>query len=351
MRPLAVSLIEKEKDFASLHSEWNELLSESKSNGIFLTWEWLHTWWSHLADGRRLFIATVRDGDDLVALAPLTLRGRILEFLGTGTVGSDYLDFIIRTGHESRALGALSSFLAGTGLSLRLSNVEERAAATALLRQEWRANAIPLYVCPFINLSGLSWDSYLASIGSNHRYNFRRRLRQLERDFKVDFGPGELQEVVDLHLQRWSARGGSDAFSDARVVEFHKEMTRVASERGWLRMLALRLDGRAAAVIYGFRYGRVFYFYQSGFDPAFERYSVGLVAMGLAIRSAIEEGAAEYDLLHGDETYKFLWAKESRQLVRLELYAPGVIGLMHQQSRLIITSGKRVARTLLEMAG
>ena len=42
--------------------------------------------------------------------------------------------------------------------------------------------------------------------------------------------------------------------------------------------------------------------------------------MGLAIRSAIEEGVEEYDMLPGDEQYKFLWTRGARELGRVELY-------------------------------
>ena len=38
------------------------------------------------------------------------------------------------------------------------------------------------------------------------------------------------------------------------------------------------------------------------------------------IRRAIEEGAREYDLLHGVERYKSLWANAQRPLVRLTMY-------------------------------
>jgi CelD/BcsL family acetyltransferase involved in cellulose biosynthesis len=48
--------------------------------------------------------------------------------------------------------------------------------------------------------------------------------------------------------------------------------------------------------------------------------SVGLVAMGLAIESAIEEKAGEFDLLHGDEAYKRLWARQTRPLRSVELF-------------------------------
>jgi len=88
----------------------------------------------------------------------------------------------------------------------------------------------------------------------------------------------------------------------------------------------LRLDGRPAAAVYGLRYGPTFSFYQSGFDPALARHSVGLVALGLSIREAIAEGATEYDLLHGREPYKFLWARRTRDLGRIDLFPPTLGG-------------------------
>jgi CelD/BcsL family acetyltransferase involved in cellulose biosynthesis len=48
--------------------------------------------------------------------------------------------------------------------------------------------------------------------------------------------------------------------------------------------------------------------------------------MGLAIRGAIEEGATEFDLLHGAEAYKFHWARHTRRLGRMTAYPPGLRG-------------------------
>ena len=55
--------------------------------------------------------------------------------------------------------------------------------------------------------------------------------------------------------------------------------------------------------------------------------------MGLAIKSAIEDGAEEYDMLHGDESYKFQWAKDVRELEHLELYAPDARATMARRVR------------------
>jgi CelD/BcsL family acetyltransferase involved in cellulose biosynthesis len=69
--------------------------------------------------------------------------------------------------------------------------------------------------------------------------------------------------------------------------------------------------------------------------------------MGLAIKSAIEEGAAEYDLLHGEEAYKFQWAREARELVRLEMYPPRLHGLLCQHAVALGRAARRTTRRVL----
>jgi CelD/BcsL family acetyltransferase involved in cellulose biosynthesis len=210
-------------------------------------------------------------------------------------------------------------------------------------------------VCPVIRLAGHTWDSYLATLGSEHRYNFRRRLRQLTKRFDVRFEPVRqeeqrrtaLERLVALHNLRWQTHGWSNAFCSPALLSFHEEISRLALRNGWLRLFTLWLDNEPAASLYGFLYKGVFYFYQSGFDPRYASHSVGLITMGLAIQNAIEEGAEEYDLLHGAEPYKFHWAHEARELVRLELYPSGARGTVCQALRGVAGDLRRVARHVL----
>jgi CelD/BcsL family acetyltransferase involved in cellulose biosynthesis len=97
-------------------------------------------------------------------------------------------------------------------------------------------------------------------------------------------------------------------------------------------------------------YGRRFYFYQSGFDPMYRQHSVGLLTMGLAIKHALTEGAEDYDLLHGKETYKFLWAKETAELDRLHLYHPGFGGAVCRRAVMLDELAKSAARRYLPPA-
>lgn len=355
--------------FSALREDWNGLLRVSDSDCLFLTWEWLYTWWKHLAGDRQLSILIVRAGGQLVGLAPFGLRRPslwnhrllpVLEFLGSGFVGSDYLDVIARKGCEKQVREALAHFLSRERAVLDLTNLRRgnsfaSVVASELAGRQWHVSEKATNVCPFISVSGLSWEMYLATLGSEHRYNFNRKWKRLNRDYRVDFeavaAPGQCREAVDLtihlHNLRWRERGRSDAFHTDGLVGFHREFCALALEHGWLRLFVLRLNGAPAASLYGFRYGKTFYFYQSGFDPAYQKHSVGLVSMGLGIRSAIEEGVGEYDLLHGNEEYKSHWSRESRELARVESYPPGVLGSLCQTSVNVERASRRMARKVI----
>lgn len=340
--------------FEWLRLEWNELLKASSSNSVFLTWEWLFTWWKHLSGRRQLHLLVLRRDNKLVGVAPLAIRARqperlipfrTLEFLGTGTVGSDYLDLIIRRGEEDDVLKALTSYLLHHKLVIEFTRVKATSMLVARLESElvdrgWAVSHTTVGVCPYIDLSDMSWDSYLQTLGPAHRANVRRRTKSAIKKFelKLELPNSERHRsiyfamFVDLHRKRWESRDDVDEMDTPDMLQFHAELSRIASQREWLRLFILFLDGVPAAAIYAFMYNNKYYFYQSGFDPAFSRYSVGLVMMGLTIKAAIDEGADEYDMLHGNESYKYLWAQAHRDLVRINLYPRTAIGILYRRA-------------------
>jgi CelD/BcsL family acetyltransferase involved in cellulose biosynthesis len=368
--PTTVERISDPAGFEALREEWNELLRSSDSDCLFLTWEWLYTWWKHLAEDRRLSIFAIRRGGRLAALAPCCLRPSrlrhrrllpVLEFLGSGCVGSDYLDIIVRRGLEAEARQALASALADQRLMLDWAQLRHGSCFAAVVAADlggrnWKVSERVTNTCPYISLAGLSWEAYLATLGAEHRYNFNRKLRRLNRDHHVQFeqvrAANQCREsidlVIELHNLRWRDRGKSDAFHTEGLVGFHREFSGLALERGWLRLYILRLNEKPVACLYGFLYGKTFYFYQSGFDVAYQKESVGLVTMGLGIQNAIEEGALQYDLLHGDEDYKSHWSRDRRELARLELYPPGGLGRISRSSVELERASRQIARRVLK---
>ncbi|PYN64479.1 MAG: hypothetical protein DMD93_22635 [Candidatus Rokuibacteriota bacterium] len=368
-KTIVVQRIEDPAAFQALREEWDELLAASLADSFFLTWEWLYAWWTHLAGDRRLFLLVARQGGRLVAIAPLSLRARrvagvlplrSVEFLGADRLSSDYLDVIVRRGWEAEAIPALAQYLADARLALELASVRRAGCAAAALsraltQRRWRMLETPTAVCPFIDLSGHTWESYLGTLESKPRNDFLRLLKNLTKKFSVRLEPASSEpqrrefmvHLVRLHNLRWQNLGGSDALHTADLVAFHDEVSRVTLERGWLRLFVLWLDGQPVASLYGFRYGRTFYFVQTGFDPAYGRHAVGLITVGLTIKSAIAEGAEEYDFLRGDEAYKFRWAREVRHLATLEVYPRGAPELLYRRTQRLTAVAKRIARQTL----
>jgi CelD/BcsL family acetyltransferase involved in cellulose biosynthesis len=195
-------------------------------------------------------------------------------------------------------------------------------------------------VCPVAPLAGHTWDSYLGTLGSAHRANVRRRLRALDRQFTVRFERVQsepqraeaLQWLIRVHNQRWDARGGSTAFPDDACRAFHEEASQRALRSGRLRLHVLSLDDVPVASTYCFAHNHRVYFYQGAFDEQFRQHAVGLVAMALTIRAALEEGAREFDLLYGVEPYKWLWAREVRLLSRIDLFPAHLSGRLSQRT-------------------
>jgi len=47
----AVHVVDREEQLLALRPEWDRLLRTSDADNLFLTWEWMFTWWRRL--GRR----------------------------------------------------------------------------------------------------------------------------------------------------------------------------------------------------------------------------------------------------------------------------------------------------------
>lgn len=338
MSKLRVKIIEANEDFAGLRGQWNELLEHSEANTIFLTWEWLYTWWQHFNSGRQLAIILIEHDDQLVGIAPLfceyiRIRGFIplqsLQWLGTGEVGSDYLSLICKVGYEEEVCKMVCEQISHNAKNwdlLRLTDLPSTGQAYSNFftffdkDKSFDCQSGREYVCPYIELKGYSWGSFLKDLSVNMRYNLRRRNRQvfdelgakvIRCEYKTDIAPF-LDSIFDMHLKRWALRGGSDGFSTPQVHAFHQAVAAQFFNKGWLRLYLLEIDFHPVAGIYGMEYKDTFYFYQSGMLPEWDRYSVGMVLLGQTIKDSISRNLTTYDFLHGTESYKFKWTQTLR---------------------------------------
>lgn len=323
--------------FQNLESQWNGLLSNSAADTIFLTWEWVSNWWNSYGKERNLRLLLVREGNELVAIAPFyqqrkpIISGFLVQeirFIGTGgDVSPDHLDIIVRKGREKEVAIGLADYLckAGGWDALILSDVP----ATSLALQEFMAAAAQrglravtreCAVCPYIALPS-SWDEYMAGLSSNTRYNIKRRMNNLKKRFTTRYLLWEdcqgldqaMERLAQLHTLRWEDRSSYHGFSSQEYTEFHNALARDFARKGWLYLSCLELDGRIVAMFYDYRYGGKLYYYQGGFDPEYSSHSPGLALRAHVIQGAIEQGIGEIDLLKGAYEHKYRWTSSDRK--------------------------------------
>jgi CelD/BcsL family acetyltransferase involved in cellulose biosynthesis len=321
---LQAELITELGAIAPLEDEWREL-AELRGNA-FITPEWFRAWWDQRPESIEPLVVAVRDHDGALAgVVPLVLdcqrRPRAIRF--AGATWGDRFGLAARVEREPQVAAAAMAAIEAEGLDrymLHLDHVEanafwwtelRRSAAKRLAMAEQQHFEIPR-----LDLSGLDWDTYLASCSSNFRQQLRRRERRLKDGRDIQFRTAteetldrDLAHLFSLHERRWADRASS--LQTPGVIPFLRDLAEAMLGRGWLRLRLLEADGVPVAGFLGWRLGGVYTFYQSGFDPDWASMSVGTVMMADTIRSAIEEGAGQFDMLLGNEPYKLRFANDS----------------------------------------
>src|SRR5262245_27930593 len=112
---MRIERISTAQRLTALRAEWNAL-----ARGMpFRTYEWLDGWWRAYGSsaGNKLMTLAVFDHmDKLIGLAPWYVpppgsRARIVRFLGSGEVCSDYLTVLAAAGREPEVASALARWL------------------------------------------------------------------------------------------------------------------------------------------------------------------------------------------------------------------------------------------------
>jgi CelD/BcsL family acetyltransferase involved in cellulose biosynthesis len=335
-----ISEVTTNLDFFNLRQEWNELILKAGSNTIFLTWEWLFNWWICFNSEKELKILLVREHKELIGIAPLLLckckrrTAYKIRFLGSTDVGSDYLDFILKKGKENEILNEIITYLILKENRWQIMDLTDiRCQSTSIgLMKKYFENSYDLLIqkystCPYIPLPD-SPEIYFKSLSPNMRYNIRRKRRKFEQKYKGQFvvvkDKNEInkyfEEFIRLHLNRMKIKNINSPFTDGSFYEFHKNIISYFIDNDWLRLCFLKLNDVFIASFYIFNYGGKYYYYQSGFDPGWEKMSPGFLLFSYCIENAIMEDIKEFDFLQGSEAYKYQWTDRVRINLNVKLY-------------------------------
>ena len=193
--------------------------------------------------------------------------------------------------------------------------------AEVLEASGYRVTRDKLVTSPRIALPA-DYESYVQGLGKKERHELRRKLRRFESAPGASFRwakdherPAVLDRFFALH--RLSRRDKA-AFMTDSTEAFFRSLADTLATVGRLRLGVVRAYDQDAAVLFAFAYGDTLALYNAAYDPALGSLSLGIASHAFAVRDAIAQGFKVYDLLRGDEPYKYGLGAVDRWLWRLE---------------------------------
>ncbi|HXX63918.1 MAG TPA: GNAT family N-acetyltransferase [Bacteroidota bacterium] len=328
------------EEFQALETEWDALLERCPTRSLYMTFEWLWTWWASLGGAKRsLLILSAREGEKLVGIAPLMevrrqLMGipyRSIEFLSAPTFAFSHLTMsgildIIAPVRTEEVLDAILLHLQRTHagwIYMRLDPlIEEGPCARHLpglarghfMRTRWGAHETAFEVA-----LESGWDHYVRATDPAMHSRIASYERRFARSGRLSWEdekstpPAELMtRMLDVERRSWKWTRGL-SINSRGYGGFFEAFLPLAAEHGWLRTTILRSDDRPCAYLYGVKFEQTVEAIKTAYDRSFERFSPGQILMSHFLRGAAAEGTHTVNLHIGAGDYKSRWANRQRQ--------------------------------------
>jgi CelD/BcsL family acetyltransferase involved in cellulose biosynthesis len=336
---MTVKIIQTDEEFAALEPVWDELFEANANHTPYQSWRWTAAWWRHFGTPGDLRLLVAEEDGRVIGIAPLRLKRRLhgFRFRHLEVISSkraDYLDFLVRPGHETAFFRQVMDVLSSSADSrfFELRDVRESSSnVSALVPQALRASRILALkvsqTCVSVPLPQ-SWETFLGTVSKRTRMDIGYDRRLFKRSFATELKifttlPDVLTGLDDLiavHRSRWTREQGASYFDDQKIVAFEREVCERFAAAGGYRLYVLYADGKPAAALSGVERNGVYYAQVFTHSPEFHKYSVGNVLMGMAIEDCIERGCTALDLTRGDEPYKFRWNGQPTRNLQLRSF-------------------------------
>ncbi len=334
---IEASLIEDVSGLEHLEPEWDALAVACRrpcsAPGLLMPW------WHHLAGaGAAPRVVAVRDGGDLIGLAPfLLMQGPLglatLRLFGTPSMPqrTGLLALPGRGPEVSRAsVGRLAESTPRPRI-LKLDRVDADAGWPAELAAAWPARGAWLHrdfrvEAPVLRIHG-TLDEWLASKSSNFRGQMRRIRRRLEKRGAAivaardrDAAHRAIDAFAALHRARWDGR--STLWSDAATAALKDAADRLLGERR-MRIWTVEAEGGTISSQIFFAAGGEVVYWNGGWDAAWAQERPALAAIYAGVEECFELGDARLDFGEGSHDYKLRFADDDDPVAWLTMVPRG----------------------------
>ena len=149
MSNITIRVIKEAQDLQMLVNLWDVLLEKSlDDNSMYLTHEWISTWWKYFGARKELRLLLIEKESELIGIIPLIRNEYRITFIklyaleSVGRTSCNYVGLILPE-HREEAVQALLDYikehLLKNGVILRLSLIPEDSQFLNILRNNFGA--------------------------------------------------------------------------------------------------------------------------------------------------------------------------------------------------------------------
>lgn len=333
-----VSKIDSTEAFEALTSEWNALLARNDTVNVFLTHEWVKSWWQAFQNHHSLYILAVRDDKGLIGLAPLMLttsrflgrRRRIIRFIGTPN--ADYADII--GPDKEKLVGLVYGYLAAHRDEwdrVELSQIAQASATTAAFRDILGKNHIPFEIKEIETCMAYVYegpDDKRATFQLPRKTTLKRSIKHLN-----EAGGLTLQHVDDpneilallpaffhAHIVRWEDTITPSKFNKPAFRAFYENLIKNLAPAGHIGFKILRHHDCPIAWFFTYRYNNTAYLYTLVHNRFYSKHSPGNILITMIVDDCVRNGYAMIDHTRGAKAHKGIFANREAVNYRISIF-------------------------------
>ncbi len=314
-------------DWTQLPVGVDKLFAAAERQSVFFSRHWFENLLENGLDAQQPLFASVIDGDEVLALLPLSRRDGD-HYYPLRHLYSSLFTLWIADERRPQILACLAQGLSRLpAQSLQLDPIAEddpnlHGLVEAMAAAGFSSERYFRFRNWIYRVDGHSFADYMAARPSRVRNTVARKRRKLAREHAYEirlYGGDDWREgLADYHRvysASWKPEEQFDAFVSGLAQRF--------SAAGWLRLAVLYIGGRPAAAQFWFvAHGRASIF-KLAYDESWKHYSPGSILIAWLMEQVIDrDGVEEIDFLTGNDAYKQEWMSERRDRWRLCFIRP-----------------------------
>jgi hypothetical protein len=328
----SVHRIETIEDFKNLKSTWDNLLQTKTSQLPYLDHAWFELWLDHFKNTHDLSVLLLKKAHIPKAICPFLIKYEKLRGVNVskieliGNIYSPIRNFIFADVNNSEKTLVLQAMLNALCLSvpwdivdlptLPEEDFDFNSLKDALKRMKLNWTEYFCFGNWYLDNIDFTGDQYIQSRTSNIRNNIKRYSKKLEKmgSLKSIMVTNGTNAEIDKFMDAYYMVYGKSWKLPEMDPTFHRDLAKLARDKGWLRLGFLFLDNTPIATQLWLVCEGVAYIAKLAYDEDYKKLIPGVILSAEMMKHVIDvDRVREVDYLEGDEPYKKDWTPKRRE--------------------------------------